>query len=166
MVLQQRPRMRMADSKEVRGMELTIQDIMKAIPHRYPFLLVDKLVDIDPGESCVGIKNVTMNEPFFPGHFPQEPVMPGVLILEAMAQTAGVLAMNVLEDDAHGKSIYFMGIDGAKFRRKVVPGDVLEMRLTKERGGPKAAVWRFKGEAYVGDEKACEAVLTAMLGSA
>ena len=144
--------------------ELTIKEIQELIPHRYPFLLVDKIVDIDEDNSCVGIKNVTMNEPFFQGHFPEEPVMPGVLILEAMAQTAGALAMNSLEEDSHGKSVYFMGIDGAKFRRKVVPGDVLSMKVTKERGGKGAAVWRFKGEAFVDGEKACEAVLTAMMG--
>lgn len=144
-------------------MELNIQDILGFIPHRYPFLLVDRIVDIEPGETCVGIKNVTFNEPFFPGHFPQEPVMPGVLILEAMAQTAGVLAMQVLGDEAHGRSIYFMGIDGAKFRRKVVPGDQLKMHITRERGGGKSAVWKFRGEAFVNGEKACEASLTAML---
>ena len=136
---------------------------MESIPHRYPFLLVDKLIDVVPGESATGIKNVTMNEPFFPGHFPQKPVMPGVLILEAMAQTAGVLAVQFLGDDAKGKVMYFMGIDGAKFRRPVEPGDVLHMKVIKTRGG--GAVWKFDAAAYVNDELVTEAKLTAMLGA-
>lgn len=144
-------------------MEFDIADIMEAIPHRYPFLLVDKLVDIEPGERATGIKNVTINEPFFPGHFPQKPVMPGVLILEAMAQTAGVLAVQFLGDDAKGKVMYFMGIDGAKFRRPVVPGDVLHMKVNKTRGG--GAVWKFEAAAYVNDELVTEAKLTAMLAA-
>lgn len=143
-------------------MELSIAEIMEAIPHRYPFLLVDKVIDVVPGESATGIKNVTINEPFFPGHFPQKPVMPGVLILEAMAQTAGVIAIQYLGDDAKGKVVYFMGIDGAKFRKPVVPGDVLKMKLTKTRGG--GAVWKFDAEAYVGDDLVAQAKLTAMLG--
>ena len=145
-------------------MELNINQIKEMLPHRYPFLLVDKMRDIEPGEYGVGIKNVTVNEPFFPGHFPQEPVMPGVLILEAMAQAAGCIALAKLGDDAAGKSIYFMAIDGAKFRQKVVPGDQLEMRVTKTRG--RGAVWRFEGKAYVDDNLVCEAELTAMLGAA
>ncbi len=144
-------------------MEFDIADIMESIPHRYPFLLVDKLVDIEPGERATGIKNVTINEPFFPGHFPQKPVMPGVLILEAMAQTAGVLAVQFLGDDAKGKVMYFMGIDGAKFRRPVVPGDVLHMKVNKTRGG--GAVWKFDAAAYVNDELVTEAKLTAMLAA-
>lgn len=144
-------------------MEFDIQKIMESIPHRYPFLLVDKVVDVVPGESATGIKNVSINEPFFPGHFPQKPVMPGVLILEAMAQTAGVLAIDFLGDDAKGKVVYFMGIDGAKFRRPVVPGDRLEMKLVKTRGG--GAVWKFDAEAFVDDELVAQAKLTAMMGS-
>ncbi|NVJ99029.1 MAG: 3-hydroxyacyl-ACP dehydratase FabZ [Alphaproteobacteria bacterium] len=144
-------------------MEFDIQKIMELIPHRYPFLLVDKVVDVVPGESATGIKCVTMNEPFFPGHFPQKPVMPGVLILEAMAQTAGALAIDFLGDDAKGKVVYFMGIDGAKFRKPVGPGDVLEMKVTKTRGG--GAVWKFDAQAFVGGEMVTEAKLTAMLGA-
>ena len=144
-------------------MGFDIAQIMEAIPHRYPFLLVDKIVDVEKGESCVGVKNVTINEPFFPGHFPQKPVMPGVLILEAMAQTAGVLAIDFLGDDAKGKVVYFMGIDGAKFRRPVVPGDALHMKVSKTRGG--GAVWKFDAEAYVADELVAQAKLTAMLGA-
>lgn len=144
-------------------MEFSIAEILESIPHRYPFLLVDKLIDVEPGESATGVKNVTINEPFFPGHFPQKPVMPGVLILEAMAQTAGVLAVQYLGDDAKGKVMYFMGIDGAKFRRPVVPGDVLHMKVTKTRGG--SSVWKFDATAYVNDELVTEAKLTAMLGA-
>lgn len=142
-------------------MEFDIQKIMESIPHRYPFLLVDKVIDVVKGESCTGIKNVTINEPFFPGHFPQKPVMPGVLILEAMAQTAGVLAIDFLGDDAKGKVVYFMGIDGAKFRKPVGPGDRLEMKLTKTRGG--GAVWKFDAEAFVDGEMVAQAKLTAMM---
>ncbi len=155
------PRQRRNSSSSL--MELNIQNIMEAIPHRYPFLLVDKVIDVVPGESATGIKNVTINEPFFPGHFPQKPVMPGVLILEAMAQTAGVLAINFLGDDAKGKVIYFMAIDGAKFRKPVGPGDQLHMKVTKIRG--KGAVWKFDGKAYINDELVTEATLTAMLGA-
>ncbi|WP_286831534.1 MULTISPECIES: 3-hydroxyacyl-ACP dehydratase FabZ [Kordiimonas] len=144
-------------------MAFDIQKIMESIPHRYPFLLVDKVVDVVPGESATGIKNVTINEPFFPGHFPQKPVMPGVLILEAMAQTAGVLAIDFLGEDARGKVVYFMGIDGAKFRKPVGPGDRLEMKVVKTRGG--GAVWKFDAQAFVDGELVTEAKLTAMLGA-
>ncbi len=144
-------------------MEFDIAEIMESIPHRYPFLLVDRLIDVVAGESATGIKNVTINEPFFPGHFPQKPVMPGVLILEAMAQTAGVLAVQYLGDEAKGKVMYFMGIDGAKFRRPVQPGDVLHMKVTKTRGG--GAVWKFDAAAYVNDELVTQAKLTAMLAA-
>lgn len=144
-------------------MGFDIAQIMEAIPHRYPFLLVDKIVDVEKGESCVGVKNVTINEPFFPGHFPQKPVMPGVLILEAMAQTAGVLAIDFLGDDAKGKVVYFMGIDGAKFRKPVVPGDQLRMKLTKTR--QKGPVWKFDAEATVDGVLVAEASLMAMLAA-
>lgn len=141
---------------------LTISQIKEMLPHRYPFLLVDRVIDLIAGESAVGIKNVTVNEPFFPGHFPEEPVMPGVLQLEAMAQTAGCVAMSFLGEDAAGKSVYFMAIDGAKFRKPVVPGDVLKMHVTKERGGGK--VWKFDAEGRVDGEVVVQAKLTAMLG--
>ncbi|TQS72914.1 3-hydroxyacyl-ACP dehydratase FabZ [Rhodobacteraceae bacterium] len=135
--------------------------IKRMIPHRYPFLLIDKVVDIVPNKSGVGIKNVTANEPHFEGHFPQEPVMPGVLIVEAMAQTAAVITgitMNLVDKDM---SVYFMAMDKVKFRRKVVPGDVLKMHLTLLRGGGK--VWKFDGKAMVDGEVACQAELTAMM---
>ena len=143
-------------------MDFDINEIMELIPHRYPFLLLDKVVDINRGEEAIGIKNVTINEPFFPGHFPQKPVMPGVLILEAMAQTAAVIAVDYLGEKAQGRVVYFMGIDGAKFRRPVGPGDQLRMKLTKTRGG--GSVWKFDAEATVDDTLVCQAKLTAMLG--
>jgi 3-hydroxyacyl-[acyl-carrier-protein] dehydratase len=144
-------------------MAFDIAQIMEAIPHRYPFLLIDKIVDVVKGETAVGIKNVTINEPFFPGHFPQKPVMPGVLILEAMAQTAGVLAIDFLGDDAKGKVVYFMGIDGAKFRQPVVPGDQLHLKVTKTRGG--GAVWKFDAVATVDGTMVAQAKLTAMIAA-
>ena len=145
-------------------MTLDIERIMALLPHRYPFLLIDRVNDVIAGESAVGVKNVTMNEPFFQGHFPGKPVMPGVLILEAMAQTAAVIALELLGDDTHGQVVYFMGIDGAKFRKPVIPGDQLELKLTKERGDAKSAVWKFKAEAHVDGQKVAQAMLTAMLG--
>ncbi|MEL7025808.1 MAG: 3-hydroxyacyl-ACP dehydratase FabZ [Pseudomonadota bacterium] len=138
-----------------------INVILRAIPHRYPFLLVDKVVDIDGTKGGVGIKNVTINEPFFPGHFPSEPVMPGVLIIEAMAQTSAVIVSLGQNLTDTGALVYFMGIDKAKFRRKVVPGDTLHMKLTTLRGGGK--VWRFHAEATVDGELACECELMAMI---
>lgn len=135
--------------------------IQKCIPHRYPFLLVDRVEDIVPSESCRGIKMVTMNEPHFQGHFPGTPIMPGVTIIEAMAQAAAVMAsisLDIVEKDA---LVYFMGIDKAKFRRKVVPGDMLELFVSVNRSGSK--IWKFTGVAKVGDEVACEADFTAML---
>ena len=119
--------------------------IKRIIPHRYPFLLVDKVRDIVPGQGAVGVKNVTCNEPHFQGHFPDAPIMPGVTIVEAMAQTAAVLVGITLDLVDKELLVYFMNIDGCKFRRKVVPGDVLEMHVTVKRGGGK--IWKFLGEA-------------------
>ena len=135
--------------------------IKRILPHRYPFLLVDKVRDIVPMESCVGIKNVTSNEPHFEGHFPQEPVMPGVLIIEAMAQAAAVLVVTSLDLACKGMGTYFMSIDKCRFRRKVVPGDVLELHVKTLRGGGK--VWKFEGRAIVDGELAAEAEIMAML---
>jgi 3-hydroxyacyl-[acyl-carrier-protein] dehydratase len=135
--------------------------IRRIIPHRYPFLLIDRVRDIDGTKSATGVKNVTANEPHFQGHFPSTPIMPGVTILEAMAQTAAVM-VGVAQDLADKNFlVYFMGIDGAKFRRKVVPGDVLEMHIATKRGGGR--VWKFSGRAEVGGELACEADFTAMM---
>lgn len=137
--------------------------IQRIIPHRYPFLLIDKVRDIVPFESAVGIKNVTFNEPHFQGHFPGAPIMPGVTIIEAMAQAAAVL-VGVASDLADKDFlVYFMGIDKAKFRRKVVPGDVLELHITVTRGKPGGKVWRFAGRAEVEGDLACEAEFTAMM---
>ncbi|MFZ1480546.1 MAG: 3-hydroxyacyl-ACP dehydratase FabZ [Paracoccaceae bacterium] len=134
--------------------------IQRIIPHRYPFLLIDKVRDIVVNEGCVGIKCVTINEPQFTGHFPGMPIFPGVMIIEAMAQTSGVLvglSMDLVDKNA---KVFFMGVDGVKFRRKVVPGDVLELHVKAIRGGGR--VWKFEGRAMVGDDLACEAIFTAM----
>ena len=141
--------------------EADIHLIQRIIPHRYPFLLIDKVINIEADKGCVGIKNVTYNEPHFQGHFPQKPIMPGVTIVEAMAQASAVLvglSMEVVDRDL---LTYFMSIDGCKFRRMVVPGDVLELHMTVKRGGGK--IWKFHGAAKVGDQLACEAEITAMM---
>ncbi|WP_223421148.1 3-hydroxyacyl-ACP dehydratase FabZ [Tateyamaria pelophila] len=137
--------------------------IQRIIPHRYPFLLVDKVIDIDGYTSATGIKNVTMNEPHFQGHFPGKPIMPGVTIVEAMAQTAAVMVGTALEMMDKNMLVYFMAIDKCKFRRMVVPGDVLYLNLTTTRGKPGAKVWKFAGVAQVDGEMACEAEFTAMM---
>lgn len=138
-----------------------IQLIQRIIPHRYPFLLVDRVERIDGTNSAVGIKNVTFNEPHFQGHFPGAPIMPGVTIVEAMAQTAAVMIGVGKELVDKNFLVYFMGIESAKFRRKVVPGDVLELAITTKRDGGK--VFKFAGRATVNGELACEAEFTAML---
>lgn len=135
--------------------------IQRIIPHRYPFLLVDKVVDIDGTASGIGIKNVTMNEPQFTGHFPGMPVFPGVLMVEAMAQTAAVIAGVGLDLADKNFGVYFMAMDSVKFRRKVIPGDTLRMAVETLRGGGK--VWKFKGVATVDGEVACECEFTAMM---
>lgn len=137
--------------------------IQRIIPHRYPFLLVDRVEDIDGYQSARGIKNVTMNEPHFQGHFPGKPIMPGVTIIEAMAQTSAVMVGVGLDLIDTNMLIYFMAIDSAKFRRMVVPGDVLEMEVQTTRGKPGGKVWKFSGRARVGDETAAEAEFTAMM---
>lgn len=137
--------------------------IQRVLPHRYPFLLVDKVEEINGTSSARGYKNVTMNEPHFQGHFPGAPVMPGVTIVEAMAQTAGVMigvGADVVDQDL---LIYFMSIDKCKFRRKVIPGDVLIMELETLRGKPGGKVWKFGGKATVDGELAAEAEFTAMI---
>jgi 3-hydroxyacyl-[acyl-carrier-protein] dehydratase len=138
-----------------------IARIMGAIPHRYPFLLVDRIVEVVTGTSAVGVKNVSINEPFFQGHFPAHPVMPGVLIVESMAQTAGVLVVESLGPRARGKLVYFLSIDGAKFRRPVVPGDQLRVYVAKER--QRGNIWKFRAEAKVDGKVAAEAVISAMI---
>lgn len=137
---------------------MDIHEIMKHLPHRYPFLLVDRIVDIQEGTSITGIKNVSMNEPYFQGHFPGQPIMPGVLIVEALAQVAGIMAFHA---GIEGKSVYFMSIEKAKFRRPVVPGDQLklEVKVLQRRG----TVWKVAGKATVDGKSAAEAELTAMV---
>ncbi len=135
--------------------------IMEMIPHRYPMLLVDRVVEIAAGESAVGIKNVTINEPQFQGHFPQRAMMPGVLIVEAMAQTAGILVVHSMGGEAEGKLVYFMSIDKCRFRRPVGPGDVMRINVVKERA--RGNVWRFKGEVFVDGKLCSEAKFAAML---
>lgn len=137
--------------------------IQRIIPHRYPFLLVDKVVDIDGYQTATGIKNVTMNEPHFQGHFPGNPIMPGVTIIEAMAQTAAIMVGTELGMEDKNMQVYFMAIDKCKFRRMVVPGDVLEMKLKTVRGKPGGKVWKFSGVAEVEGEMAAEAEFTAMM---
>ncbi|WP_353472211.1 3-hydroxyacyl-ACP dehydratase FabZ [Salipiger sp. H15] len=140
-----------------------IQLIQRILPHRYPFLLVDRVEEIDGTTSAVGIKNVTMNEPHFQGHFPGLPIMPGVTIVEAMAQTTAVMVGTALDLADKDLKVYFMGIDKCKFRRKVVPGDVLKMKVRTLRGKPGGKVWKFEGIAEVDGELACEAEFTAMM---
>jgi len=139
---------------------LDITQIQAILPHRYPFLLVDRIIEYDPGKRVVGIKNVTLNEPFFAGHFPGAPVMPGVLIVEAMAQTAGVMMLANLPD-RESKLVFFTGIDAAKFRRPVVPGDQLRLELTVLRLRPRYI--KLRGEAYVDGEMAAEAEISSAL---
>jgi len=138
-----------------------IRRILQMIPHRYPMLMVDKVVEIQLDHSAVGIKNVSVNEPFFQGHFPSEPVMPGVLIVEAMAQTAAVLVVATFGAESEGKLVYFMSIDGVRFRRPVMPGDRLELHVRKAHS--RANVWKFDGKAVVDGKVAAEATFAAMI---
>lgn len=141
--------------------ELKINDILPMLPHRYPFLLVDKVQILKEGVEGIGIKNITMNEPQFTGHFPENPIMPGVLIMEAMAQTCGVVVKDAVGDD-NSKAVLFMGIDGAKFRKPFLPGDVMQMHVFKEK--ECRGVYRFKCQAICDGVLHAEAILTAMLG--
>ena len=140
---------------------IDIQGIMEVLPHRYPFLFVDRIIVFEPEKRIVGIKNVTVNEPFFQGHFPGEPVMPGVLIIEALGQTAGVLAFRAMGGEAEGKGVYLMSINRVKFRRPVIPGDQLRLELDvlKHRG----MIWAFQGKAFVEDHIAAEAEIMATI---
>jgi 3-hydroxyacyl-[acyl-carrier-protein] dehydratase len=140
---------------------LDVARIMHAIPHRYPFLLIDRMVEVVKNQSAIGVKNVTANEGFFQGHFPGHPVMPGVLIIECMAQTAAVLVVETLGPTAAGKLVYFMTIEHAKFRRPVVPGDQLRVYVTRERR--RGNVWKFRGVARVDDVSVAEATYSAMI---
>ncbi len=140
---------------------LDINEIKKLIPHRYPFLLVDKIIECDDESRIVGIKSVTMNEPFFQGHFPEYPIMPGVLIVEAMAQVACILGMRILKREGRS-SVFFTGIDKVKFRKPVVPGDVLRLELTKVK--QRGELFRFEGKALVEDQVVTQGTIQAILG--
>jgi 3-hydroxyacyl-[acyl-carrier-protein] dehydratase len=154
----------MGEQERVTLETFDIMRLLSLLPHRYPFLLVDRIIEVDSDNSAIGIKNVTVNEPHFQGHFPAHPVMPGVLIVEAMAQTAGAICINSAMDGEGGESpplVYFMTVDGAKFRKPVVPGDRLHIhvRKLKKRGN----IWRFACEANVDGTRVAEAELTAMM---
>ena len=142
-------------------LSMDIHEILDHLPHRYPFILVDRVISMELGKEITAIKNVTINEPYFPGHFSYHPVMPGVLIVEAMAQTASALVVNGHEGDTDGLSVYLMKVDKAKFRKPVLPGDQLRMKITKERN--KGEVWQFFGKAFVNENLVAEASITAMV---
>ncbi len=148
-----------SDQEEIN--RLNVHDIMALLPHRYPFLMIDRVEDIVLGESATGIKNVTINEPFFQGHFPEQAVMPGVLLVEAMAQTAAALVMHTLGKEAHGKLVYFMTIDEARFRKPVVPGDTVKINVSRVQN--RRSVWKFKGEAVVEGTLVANASFSAMI---
>ena len=141
--------------------DLDVNQIMEMIPHRYPFLMIDRVTEIVPQTSAVGIKNVTINEPYFQGHFPSQPIMPGVMIVEAMAQTAGVLVVASFEKKSDGRLVYFMTIDNARFRKPVVPGDTLHIHVNRIQN--RGTVWKFKGEAKVDGNLVAEATYSAMI---
>lgn len=148
--------------QEIRTLEAAdINRVMQALPHRYPFLMVDRIRDIDGDDSCVGVKNVTINEPHFQGHFPARPVMPGVLLIEGMAQTAGALCVLAHSGALQPKLVYFMTIDNAKFRKPVIPGDTVEYHVQKIRR--RSNIWKFSAVAKVDGAKVAEAVVSAML---
>ncbi len=149
------------ENSEENKVNIDINKIMKMIPHRYPILLIDRVLEIERGQGAVSLKNVTMNEPHFMGHFPGFPVMPGVLIIEAMAQTAALVVVDFMGDDAAGKVVYFMSIDSAKFRKPVTPGDSMHIHVDKVQS--RGPVWKFKGVAKVNDQVCAEAMFSAMI---
>lgn len=143
------------------GTVLGIEEIKDCLPHRYPMLMIDRVENLILGESAIGIKNVTVNEPFFQGHFPARPIMPGVFIVEAMGQTAGVVVAKTMNLEKNNGLVYFMSMTDVRFRKLVQPGDVLHLHVNKERS--RENVWRFKGRAYVNDLLVTEATFTAMI---
>ena len=152
----------MTISNKVKSVDyIDVEKIVKMIPHRYPMLLIDKVIDIVIDQSAVGVKNVTANENFFTGHFPSKMVMPGVLMIESMAQTCAVLVIETLGKEAEGSLVYFMSVDGGKFRKPVVPGDQLKFHVNKIRN--RSNVWKFKCKGYVEEELVAEATISAMI---
>ena len=143
------------------AISIDVEGVMKMIPHRYPFLMIDRVVDLMPGRGAIGIKNVTINEPFFQGHFPGRPVFPGVLLIEAMAQTAAVVVVHALGAQSEGKLVYFMSVESARFRKPVFPGDTLHVHVTRQHH--RGNVWKFSGEAKVDGVLVAEAIYTAMI---
>ncbi len=141
--------------------EIDIERIMEMIPHRYPFLMIDRMIDVVADKRATGIKNVSVNENFFQGHFPDHKVMPGVLIIEAMAQTAAALVVHTLGADSEGKLVYFMSIENARFRKPVVPGDTIHVQVVKQQSRGNA--WKFVGKALVGDTLVAQATFSAMI---
>ncbi len=146
---------------EENKVSIDINKIMEMIPHRYPILLIDRVIEVDKGQSALSLKNVTINEPHFMGHFPGFPVMPGVLIIEAMAQTAALVVVDFMGDEAAGKVVYFMSIEGAKFRKPVTPGDSMYIHVDKVQS--RGPVWKFKGVAKVDGKVCAEATFSAMI---
>lgn len=138
-----------------------IERVMEMIPHRYPFLMIDRVIEVEPDVGAIGVKNVSINEPHFQGHFPRRPVMPGVLIIEAMAQSAAVLVVETLGKEFEGKLVYFMSVDRARFRKPVTPGDVMYVHVRKER--QRGPVWKFSAEARVDGAVVAEATYSAMI---
>ena len=152
----------MTISNKVKSVDyIDVEKIVKMIPHRYPMLLIDKVIDIVIDQSAVGVKNVTANENFFTGHFPSKMVMPGVLMIESMAQTCAVLVIETLGKESEGSLVYFMSVDGGKFRKPVVPGDQLKFHVNKIRN--RSNVWKFKCKGYVEEELVAEATISAMI---
>jgi 3-hydroxyacyl-[acyl-carrier-protein] dehydratase len=150
-----------SETIDIRGTTIDIDQIQQMIPHRYPMLMIDRVIDLVPDQRATGIKNVTINEPFFQGHFPGAPLMPGVLIIEAMAQTAAVLVVATLGAEREGSLVYFMSIDSARFRKPVKPGDVLHVHV--EKGRNRGNVWKFNGRAVVDGNVVAEATYAAMI---
>jgi 3-hydroxyacyl-[acyl-carrier-protein] dehydratase len=150
-----------AETENRSAVTINLQRVLQMIPHRYPFLMIDRVEEVITDKSAIGVKNVTINEPFFQGHFPSEPVMPGVLIIEAMAQTAAVLVVHTLGKAFEGKLVYFMSVDSARFRKPVVPGDQLRIHVIKDRH--RGMVWKFSAEAKVDGVLVAEATYAAMI---
>ena len=140
---------------------IEIEQIIGMIPHRYPFLMIDRVTEIIPNKYAIGIKNVTINEPYFEGHFPNNPIMPGVLIIEAMAQTAAVFVIHGLKESNENRLVYFMSIESARFRKPVIPGDTLKINVQKKQS--RGNVWKFEGKVYVEENLVAESLFSAMI---